>query len=88
MKKPVLIGIVIVAAILGLLVYSSLNLTQHRVELCIEFKGQSRCKIASGSSQEAAYRTALDNACGELAGGVTDTLACQRSEPTKITWLK
>ena len=37
MKKPVLIGIVIVAAILGLLVYSSLNLTQHRVELCIEF---------------------------------------------------
>lgn len=88
MKKPVLVGIGIVAVILGLIVYSMTTLTQHRVELCLTFNGQSRCKIASGSSQESAMRTALDNACGELAGGVTETLACQRTEPTSVQWLK
>jgi hypothetical protein len=88
MRKPVLAGILVVAAILALIIYSSLNLTQHRVEVCIDFKGQSRCKIASGSTKEGALRTASDNACGEMAGGVTDTLACGRTEPSKVTWLK
>jgi hypothetical protein len=88
MRKPVLAGLLITAALIGLIVYSSMNLRRHRVEVCIEFNGQSRCKIASGASQEAALRTAHDNACGELAGGVTDTLACGRTEPYKVTWLK
>jgi hypothetical protein len=87
-KKPVLVGILIVAVILGIMIYSSLSLTANRVEVCIAFKDQSRCKTASGATQEAAVRTATENACGEIAGGVTDTMACLRSEPTKLTVLK
>ena len=88
MKKPVLMGILIVAVILGIMVYSSLSLTAHRVEVCIQFNGQTRCKTASGATQIDAIRTATTNACGELAGGVTDTMACLRAEPAKISVLK
>jgi hypothetical protein len=87
-KKPVLVGLLIVAAIAGLMVYSMLGLTKHRVEVCIQFKGITRCKIASGATQEAAFRQAVDNACGELASGVTEAMACPRTEPTKVTILK
>ena len=88
MKKPVLVGILIVAAILGIMAYSMMNLSSNRVEVCIEFKGVTNCKTARGATQEDAIRTATTNACGELAGGVTDTMACLRSEPVKLTVLK
>jgi hypothetical protein len=88
MKKPVMAGIAIVAVILGIMVYSMMSLTSNRVEVCIQFKGVTTCKIASGATQEDAIRTATGNACGELAGGVTDTMACLRSEPTKLNVLK
>jgi hypothetical protein len=88
MKKPVLVGIGIVAIILGIMVYSMMNLSSNRVEVCIQFNGTTMCKIARGATQEDAVRTATSNACGEIAGGVTDTMACLRSEPTKLTVLK
>ena len=88
MKKPVLVAIGIVAVILGIMVYSMMNLSSNRVEVCIQFKGVTTCKIARGATQEDAVRTATSNACGELAGGVTDTMACLRTEPTKLNILK
>ncbi len=88
MKRPVLVGILIVAAILGIIVYSSMGLSNNRVEVCIEFKGVQNCKIARASTQEDAIRRAVDNACGEIASGVTDSMACARSEPIKINILK
>lgn len=88
MKKPVLVGILIVAAILGVMVYSSMNLSANRVEVCINFKGVTNCKTARGATQADAIRSATTNACGEIASGVTDTMACLRAEPTKLTVLQ
>jgi hypothetical protein len=87
-KKPVLVGVLIVAVVLGIMAYSMLSLTGNRVEVCINFGGRELCKIARGATEEDAIRTATTNACGELAGGVTDTMACLRSTPTKLTSLK
>ena len=70
------------------MVYYSLGLSNHRVEVCIEFKGVQNCKIARASTEQDAIRRAVDNACGEIASGVTDSMACARSEPIKINILK
>jgi hypothetical protein len=86
MKKPVLVGIIIFIALMGLLAYSTLKLGGTRVEVCMAFSGQQSCRTASGSSREQATRTAIQNACGEIASGVTDSLACERSEPVKVTY--
>jgi len=86
MNKPVLVGILIVAVILGVLIYSSLNLAKYRVEVCMTFHGLTNCRIASGSTESFAQRTATTNACAAIASGVTDSIACENTPPTKVTW--
>ncbi|MSV34026.1 MAG: hypothetical protein EXQ47_00295 [Bryobacterales bacterium] len=88
MNKPVLVGIAIVAVILGVIVYSSFNLAGHRVEVCVNYKGLQACRTASGSSEEFARRTATSNACAQIISGMTDTIACEQAPPAKVTLLK
>lgn len=86
MSKPVLVGILIVAVILGVLIYSSFNLAKFRVEVCMTFHGQTNCRTASGSTEAFAQRSATTNACATIASGVTDSIACENTPPTKVTW--
>ena len=88
MKKPVVVGIVIVLVILGVIVYSSMNLASHRYEACMTFNGQTNCRTASGSTEAFATRTAISNACAAIASGVTDSIACEQSQPTRLTKLR
>jgi hypothetical protein len=88
MKKPVLVGIVIVLVILSVIIYSSFNLASHRYEACMTFNGQTNCRTASGSTEAFAMRTAVSNACAAIASGVTDSIGCEQSRPTKLTKLK
>ena len=74
-------------AIIGLMVYSSMNLSSHRVEVCIDFQGRQACKTASGETRENAIRTAATNACAFLSSGMTDSMACEHA-PAKIRDLK
>lgn len=88
MRKPVMVGLLIFAALLGLIAYSTMNMAQHRVEVCIEYKGRTNCATAAGRTQEAALRAATTTACADLSSGVTEVLGCERTEPSKTTWLK
>ena len=88
MKKPALVGILIVGVILGIIVYSSLNLTSYRVEVCMSFNGQTNCRTASGSTEEFALRSATTNACAPIASGVTESIGCEQARPARVTWLK
>jgi hypothetical protein len=87
-RKPVLLGIVFVLAVLAVLIYSSMNLASHRVEVCITYHGQQACRIASGSTEEFARRTAITNTCAQIASGVTDSLQCENTPADKYTVLK
>jgi len=88
MRKPVLAGVIFVLIVLGVIIYSSMNLAKHRVEVCINFNGRTNCKTASAVSEEFALQTAVTNACGEIAFGVTDTVNCEHTPPVKVTRLK
>ncbi len=88
MKKAALIGIVFVIVVIAAIYYSTANLAAHRVEVCMEFKGLTSCRTASGSTEEFALRTATTNACATISSGVTDSIACDQATPKKVTWLK
>lgn len=88
MTKPVIAGIIFMAVVLGVIIYSSLNLAQHKVRVCMTFNGQTNCGTASGSSKDYALRAATSNACATIASGVGDTMACERSNPVSVDWLK
>jgi hypothetical protein len=88
MRKPVLAGIIFVLLVLGVIIYSSFNLAKYRLEVCVNFNGKTNCKTASAVSEEFAQQTATANACGEIAFGVTETVACEHSVPATVTRLK
>jgi hypothetical protein len=79
---------VFVLLLLGVLYYSTISLAAHRVEVCMEFKGMTSCRTASGSTEQFALRTATTNACATISSGVTDSIACDQTPPKKVTWLK
>lgn len=88
MKKAALIGVIFLVVVAAAIYYSTASLAAHRVEVCMEFKGMTSCRTASASTEEFALRTATNNACATIASGVTDSIACDQSKPTKVTWLK
>jgi hypothetical protein len=41
----------------------------------------------NAKSEAAAVRSASENACADIASGVTDTMRCDASEPQSVRWL-
>ncbi len=74
-------------AFLAVITYQMTSLRKNRVEVCMGFQGRQNCATASGASKDEAFRTATDAACTLIAGGVTDTQACTRTQPLSVRWL-
>ncbi len=53
----------------------------------MSFQGQSACKTVNAKSEQAARRSAAENACADISSGVTDTVKCENSEPKSVRWL-
>jgi hypothetical protein len=84
-SKAAIIVIVFAIAFFAIMWTSSRNLTAIRVEVCMEYQGRSACRTAAGPSKEQAERTARDNACALIASGMTDSIACQNTQPKSVT---
>ncbi|MCP5118058.1 MAG: hypothetical protein GY953_45165 [bacterium] len=82
------IAVVFTTIFLVVLIYSTMGLSQHRVEVCVEFNGRQDCRVASGATREEARRTATDNACALLTSGMTESMTCSAKPPVKVTWLE
>ncbi len=52
------------------------------------YQGRTNCRIVTAKSEQAALRSAANNACAEIASGVTDTMRCEQSSPQSIKWLQ
>ena len=88
MKKPAIIGILLTLLILGAIVYTTIGNQEFRVEVCMSYKGQSACRIASARTRETAERSARENACAQISSGSFDSLHCENGDPTSEKWLK
>jgi hypothetical protein len=75
-------------AFLAIMYTSTRNLSAHRVEVCMEFRGQSVCRAASAATEAMARRTATDNACALLASGMSDSIACTNTPPASVKVLE
>jgi len=72
-------------AFVAFIIYRSLQVSGYRCEICVTFAAASACGTVDAQSEDEARRAALTNACAKVASGVTDSLACERSGPTRIT---
>lgn len=78
---------VFVIGIFATLVYMSIGYHQYQVEVCITFKGRNNCGTAAGANREEALAAASRVACATISGGVTETIACDRTEPDSVRWI-
>ena len=88
MNKTVIAGVLFVLVVLAFLVYSSLHIARFRVEVCVVFRGRQECRTASADTRDHALRSAQSNACALMVSGVTDTMQCERENPTSVRWLE
>ena len=72
---------------IALIAYSTLHGPRFRVQLCMSYQGRSACKTVAAKSEAAALRSAAENACADIASGVTDTMRCNQAQPESVKWL-
>jgi hypothetical protein len=76
-----MIVIVAVLAFFGLLLYNTLSAQKVTCEVCVEYNGQRNCATASHANEADAAQSAQSTACGILASGMNESIACGRTEP-------
>lgn len=86
MKKTVWIAIAFVVLVVALVVSTTFQGERVRVEVCMSFRGHRDCRTAQARNRQDALRTAVTNACAQLASGVTDSGQCENTPPESITW--
>jgi hypothetical protein len=80
-NKRALVGIVIVLAFFGYLLWSTLASQRSECRVCVAYKGRQNCATASAASKADATRNAQSTACGILVAGMNDAIACGNTTP-------
>lgn len=81
MKPKTLGWLALVAAFVGLLTWSTLSAQKVECDVCVEFNGAKNCAKASHETEAEAARSAQTTACGPLAKGMNDAIACEGRPP-------
>ena len=76
---------IVAVGFVAFLAYTSLRSQGVSCEVCMTFSGGERCAKATGPTRDAASETAQTAACGPLASGMDQTIACSRTEPKSVT---
>ena len=71
----------IVVALMGFMVYSSMARVKQHCDVCVTFNGRRNCARAAGANEREARQGALMTACGPLASGMDETIRCQNTQP-------
>jgi hypothetical protein len=86
-KKTVVLAIAFAVLVLVVIVYTTVGTNRYRCEVCVAFRGRTACRTAAASTEDQALRTATENACAEIASGVTDSMACDSRPPARVIWV-
>jgi hypothetical protein len=83
-KRSTVVTLVVIAAIAGLAVYSTTSQAGHRCQVCVTFKGHGNCATAAGKTEQDAKEGAQTTACGPLASGMDESIACGRVQADSV----
>ena len=82
--KRALVAIGLALAV-GYMIYTSTTRGGVSCEVCVEFRGSTDCRKATGKDREEAEQAAASTACGLISGGVADGIACRNTTPKSVT---
>jgi hypothetical protein len=82
MKRGTIITIVLVLAFGALLLFNTLSAQKVECTVCVDFNGKHNCATASHAAEAEARSAAQTTACGPIASGMNESIACGRVVPT------
>ena len=71
-----------VVALFALFFFMTTAGAKQTCRVCVEFHGRSNCATAVGHDTHEATQTAQNTACGPLAQGMDQSIACGNTEPS------
>lgn len=84
MKRSTLITLAVIAAVIAVFFYMSTARATEECAVCVEFQGRSNCATAAGRTPAEATETAHTTACGPVASGMNETIACGNRAPVSV----
>jgi len=84
MKRSTVITLAIVAAVIALFFYMSTARATQECAVCVAYEGHSNCATAAGRTEAEATETAHRTACGTLARGMNESIACGNTKPLGV----
>jgi hypothetical protein len=79
--RNTLLTILLLAALGAVFWNKTMSAQQATCEVCVVFNGERRCSSASAINAKEAARTAHSTACGPLANGMNEKIACDSRPP-------
>ncbi len=83
-KRAAIVLLIISFAFIGYVIYGSMARVESECEVCVEFGARLDCRTAAGATESEARQTAQMTACGLLARGMDQSIACQRTVPRSV----
>jgi hypothetical protein len=84
MKRGTIITIVALVAFGALLLFNTLSAQKAECTVCVEYNGHRNCATASHANESDARSSAQTTACGVLASGMNESIACGRIDPISV----
>jgi hypothetical protein len=89
MSNQMKLGVAVAgAALLLLILWNTLQLSDYEYEVCMEFRGRSRCATAAAPNPEEAIRTGQQMACALITSGRDENILCLDTPPARVTPLR
>jgi hypothetical protein len=83
MRRSTLLTLLAAAAFAAFLFYTTLRSQRAECTVTVEFASRSNQATASGATPEEAERQARTTACGPVAHGMDETIACANRPPVR-----
>lgn len=84
MKRSTLYTIAVVAAIAALFFALTAGQAREECTVCMDFRGRTNCAAASAPTREQAIEGARTTACGPIANGMDESIACGNTPPASV----
>jgi hypothetical protein len=83
-KRSTVLTLLAIIAIAGLFFYMTTAHAANRCEVCVTYRGRTNCATAAGETEKDAREGAQTTACGPLAAGMDESIACGRVQPASV----
>jgi hypothetical protein len=76
MRRSTVITLVAIAMFAGFLLYSTIASQRAECAVSVEYQGRRNAATASAATEREAEQQARTTACGPIASGMNETIAC------------